>query len=300
MKWSVLVEVIELKAKVASIFPCLLGTLFSYYYYQSIHLNLLFIFFIAMILFNTGVDVLSNYSDFHKASLDHDYKYETNVIGRENISLRKIFVFQWTIITVSACMGLYVASQTGWPLLIMGLYCYTVGIFYSSGPKPISSMPLGEIFSGFTMGFMIPLISVYINTYEKFSWSIDTISAIFVLSLVYICFIANIMLANNICDLEEDRINRRFTLVHYIGRDRAKKLFVLLIAIAYVGITMSVIMRWAPLLCLGTLFLIPFSFKKAKGFIEHPVKTETFVHSVQIFTLNAFLLTILYTIGVFI
>lgn len=76
----------------------------------------------------------------------------------------------WMIL-VSALMGIGLSFIVGWPLLIMGLYCYLIGIFYSSGPKPLSSLPLGEVFSGFTMGFMITLICVYINTFEVFNWS---------------------------------------------------------------------------------------------------------------------------------
>ena len=40
------------------------------------------------------------------------------------------------MILVSALMGIGLSFIVGWPLLIMGLYCYLIGIFYSSGPKP--------------------------------------------------------------------------------------------------------------------------------------------------------------------
>lgn len=49
----------------------------------------------------------------------------------------------WMIL-VSALMGIGLSFIVGWPLLIMGLYCYLIGIFYSSGPKPLSSLPLGK------------------------------------------------------------------------------------------------------------------------------------------------------------
>lgn len=48
------------------------------------------------------------------------------------------------MILVSALMGIGLSFIVGWPLLIMGLYCYLIGIFYSSGPKPLSSLPLGK------------------------------------------------------------------------------------------------------------------------------------------------------------
>lgn len=41
---------------------------------------------------------------------------------------------------------------------------------------------------------------------------------IFLIALPNTLWIANLMLANNICDLEEDENNNRYTLVHYLER----------------------------------------------------------------------------------
>lgn len=68
------------------------------------------------------------------------------------------------------------------------------------------------------MGFMITLICVYINTFEVFNWSAANLWGIFLVALPNTCYIANLMLANNICDLEEDENNKRYTLVHYLGK----------------------------------------------------------------------------------
>lgn len=43
----------------------------------------------------------------------------------------------------------------------------TNGIFYSFGPIPISRMPLGKIFSGIFMGFVIVFLFVYIQVDDK-------------------------------------------------------------------------------------------------------------------------------------
>src|SRR5699024_12791119 len=88
------------------------------------------------------------------------------------------------------------AIIVGWPLLWMGLFCYLVGIFYSSGPRPLSSLPVGELFSGVTMGFMISLICVYINTFEVFQWEFSNILGIVIIALPNTMWIANLMLAN--------------------------------------------------------------------------------------------------------
>lgn len=101
-----------------------------------------------MFIFNMAVDILDNYNDYLHAKEGHDYKEKTNIIGRESLSL--IQLRQWIIwmILLSAALGIGLSFVVGFPLIWMGLYCYLVGIFYSSGPKPLSSLPLGEFFRG--------------------------------------------------------------------------------------------------------------------------------------------------------
>lgn len=65
--------------------------------------------------------------------------------------------------------------------------------------------------------------------------------SIFIISIPLIVGIANMMLANNICDMEDDFINRRFTLPIYIGKENALTIFKYLYYIGFVGIIIGVI-----------------------------------------------------------
>ena len=56
---------------------------------------------------------------------------------------------------------------------------------------------------------MITLLCVYLNTYEVFQWNFTNLGGVFLISLPNTLWIANLMLANNICDLEEDEKNNR-------------------------------------------------------------------------------------------
>ena len=87
MNREIFFELVELKAKTASVLPFLLGICFSWYQYGRLHVGYVLIFFIAMFIFNMAVDILDNYNDYHHATEVHDYKEKTNIIGRENLSL---------------------------------------------------------------------------------------------------------------------------------------------------------------------------------------------------------------------
>lgn len=293
-------ELVEMKAKTASVLPFLIGLCYSYYRYGTLHLGYVGLYFVAMFIFNMAVDILDNYNDYQHATEEHDYKEKTNIIGREQLSLRLLFWLMTGMIVFSAGLGLWLATQVGWPLFWMGLYCYIVGIFYSSGPKPLSSLPLGEVFSGVTMGIMISLICVYLNAFESFHWHFFEVLSIVIIALPNTMWIANLMLANNICDLEEDRKNKRYTLVHYIGKKRALSLFVTMNVIALVSIGLSVILNLAPLSVLLSYLIVPFIWQQTKRFLQKQDKQETFICAVKILAVGSTIQVLTYLVGLLI
>lgn len=287
MNLTVFLELVEFKAKTASVLPFFIGICFSLYNFHKLHLGLVLLYFVAMFIFNMAVDILDNYNDYHHATEIHDYREKTNIIGRENLDTNLVFRMMVGMIIVSALIGIGLSLVVGWPFLLMGLFCYGVGIFYSSGPKPLSSLPFGEVFSGLTMGFMITILCVYLNTYEVFRWSFNNLSEIFLISLPNTLWIANLMLANNICDLEEDEKNNRFTLVHYLGKQRSIQLFIGLNIAAFLAILFSVLIRIAPWTMLGTFLAAPFIYKQVQIFLTKQVKRETFICAVKILAVGA-------------
>ena len=166
--------------------------------------------------------------------------------------------------------------------------------FYTFGPIPISRMPLGEVLSGVTMGFGIFWIVIFLNAPEaSFAWMgldqgmlivrlalFDHIK-VALLSLPLICTIANIMLSNNLCDLETDITNHRYTLVYYIGKHTALKLYQGLYLISFVAMVLAVVFRIAPILMLGTLVVGAPVYKNIQLFIQKQEKRTTFALAIK-------------------
>lgn len=297
MTWKFFAELVEMKAKTASIFPFILGMAYAWFHYQQIYLGNMFLFFIAMFLFNMAVDILDNYMDYHNATDVHDYKNETNIIGRENLSIPLVRNLMISMIVISAMIGIYLAAQTSWVVLWLGLISYSVGIFYSAGPKPLSSLPVGELASGLAMGYIIPLICVYLNVYDiqGFTWTF--VGEVFIMSIPSVFAIANLMLANNTCDLEEDVLNERHTLVYYIGKKNAVKLFVFLAITPFVTASLSVFTGLVPWPVLGMWLIFPKIVKNTKKFTQKQKKLETFPLAIQNLALTALMYAFLFVIG---
>lgn len=297
MTLPIFLELVEMKAKTASVLPFLIGICYSYYYYHSIHVIFLLLFFVAMFLFNMFVDIWDNYNDYHKA-VDSDYQENTNIIGRENLSLKMVSILMYSMLILAGVLGLILCYFVGFPLLIMGVFCFAVGILYSFGPKPLSSLPLGEFFSGFTMGFMITLICVYINTNNVFTWDLPSLVRVLLIALPNTVWIANLMLANNLCDKEEDEKNHRYTIVRYLGTKTSLGIFVIANIIAFVSIFLEYYFHLAPITILASFLLIPFVVKQTKMLIDKQVKRETFSCAVRILALGSFVQALTYFIGI--
>ena len=300
MTLKVFLELVEIKAKTASVFPFLIGVCFSYYYYHSINWENSLLFFIAMFLFNMAVDAWDNYNDYHNALDEKDYKKNTNIIGREGLSPRKVLQILIVMAAIATVLGIILVIRSGWPLLLMGVFCFLVGILYSAGPRPLSSLPVGEFFSGFTMGIMITLISVYLNTYQFFSFDLPMLGSIAIIALPNALWISNLMLANNLCDVEEDERNGRFTIVHYLGKKKALWIYTLKNILALVIVCLSPLLGLAPVSLWFILLAVPFFYNQNKLLWHKQVKKETFITAVKTLAVGAFLQFSLYLLGIII
>ena len=213
---------------------------------------------------------------------------------KESSALVIIFI----LLILAVYFGILLTLNTNALVLLIGIISFLAGILYTYGPIPISRTPFGEIFSGIFMGFIILFLAVYIHIFDKnivsfmydnnmltFSINLMEVFYIFLISIPTMCGIANIMLANNICDVEEDIVNNRFTLPHYLGVINALKLFKVLYYIGYIDIIILVILKISPILSLIVLLTVIPLNKNIKLFNQKHIKSETFVYSVKNFAM---------------
>lgn len=286
-------KLVEIQTKLASLFPFLLGTLFAAYYFNAFNLINTLIFFVAMLIFDMTTTAINNLMDYQKAK-DNGYKDEVNVIGQEKIPEKLVIRLIIGMLIAAMLLGFLLVFRTNIILLVIGAGCFFIGIFYTFGPIPISRMPLGEPISGLVMGFGIFFIAAFVNVkdtnllsllFSKQSFILEgnlvSILSLFFVSLPTVFLIANIMLANNTCDLEQDIINHRYTLPFYIGKKQAVQLFNVLVYLSYVVIVLAVLLGLLHpilLLLLGTI--IPMR-KNLAVYNDKQVKSETFIIAIK-------------------
>ena len=267
---------VEIKTKITSTLTFLLTMAFVVHQKYEINWDKTILFFLGMLFFDLTTTAINNYIDS---------KDNGQILPFERKKARNII---YVLFLVSMMLGLYLAYLTDLIILLTGVLCFIAGVLYTYGPIPISRMPLGEIASGFFYGLIIPFIILYMNapggTYISYSLSMQTISLslqvipiliLFLFSVTPFAVTANIMLANNICDLEKDISVKRYTLPYYIGK-MALPLFAGFYYLTYISMISMVILKiLSPVALISLITLIPVQ-KNIATFYKKQDKATTF------------------------
>lgn len=295
MTVTAFLKLVEIQTKIASFTPFLMGNLYLFYNYSSFKITNFILMFISLLSVDMGTTAVNNYQDYLRAEKKEGFNYEQhNAVVNYNLSkntVRKTILFLFSAAVVT---GLLLYIKTNVIVLMVGIISFIIGVLYTSGPVPISRTPFGEVFSGFTMGFFITFLAVYIHNLSLINIFLEAESLIleiqysavfkiFIFSLPLIFGIANIMLANNICDIEDDLENNRYTLPIYLSRTVSLKLFRYLYYLSYLSILISVIFNILPLISLLALLSIFKVQQNIKDFEKKQTKKDTFILAVNNF-----------------
>lgn len=293
-------KLVEIQTKVASVIPFILGTVFVLYKFDNFNLKTVALFFVGMLIFDMTTTAINNYVDYKKAIKKEGFGYEThNAITRDGLNLNTVLKVIIGMLIISSILGIALVLNTDIIVLGVGVLCFGIGIFYSFGPVPISRTPFGEVFSGITMGFLITFLAIYINIYDtgiiginiakgifEVNLNIKVLIEIFIISIPAIAGIANIMLANNICDMEEDIVNKRYTLPIFIGKEKSLTLFKCIYYIGFLAIIFGVITKILPITCILALIAFKLVNDNIKSFYKLQSKKDTFILAVKNFMIS--------------
>ena len=304
MSFTNFFKFVEIQTKLASMIPFVIGTLYSMYRYKSFIFKNFIIMGISLVAFDMATTAINNYIDYkkdltsYKKDLkEHECDYDNKIVKygiKESSAIAIIFI----LLVIAIFCGILLTLNTNVLVLLIGIISFLAGVLYTYGPIPISRMPLGEVFSGVFMGFVILFLSCYVHIFNSdiisFTYNTNILNIsinlveifyIFLISIPTINGIANIMLANNICDLEEDINNNRYTLPYYLGKKNAFNLFKSLYYIAYLDIIILVLLKVTPVASLLVILTIIPTCKNIKLFHKRAIKSETFILSVKNFAI---------------
>ena len=212
-------KLIEIKTLTAGFLPVLLGSVYSCYSFNRINLLYTATLAIAIALIQSATNMFNDYMDYQRGA-DGEDKADEKVLVSGELRSHQILKLVIGFFFIALIIGVAIASQTSWAILLVALAGAVVAFVYSFGAIPISYTPFGEVVSGVTMGIGITATVVFIQSGHFY------IQSIF-MAVPTAISIAYIMFTNNLCDLEKDKRAGRRTLPGLLGFNTAKIMWML-------------------------------------------------------------------------
>ncbi|MDR2710854.1 MAG: prenyltransferase [Burkholderiales bacterium] len=200
---------------------------------------------IGAVIFQISSNLISDYFDYIHGVDREDTFGSSRLLVNGIFKPRTIFWYGVSFLAFGALLGLYLASQTGWPLLVMGV----LGSFAASFYYLFKSRALGDTLIFLVYGPLISLGVFYVMT-GLLDWRIIALS----LPIAFIT--VNILHANNTRDIAHDKRANIKTSAMLLGVRASVFKYKLLLALTYLlmaVLTVAGVLPWAALCVFLTL-----------------------------------------------
>ena len=126
---------------------------------------------------------------------------------------------------VAAVFGFVLAATTTWWLLLIGVFCFLAGWFYTGGKHPYGYLGFGEVFVFIFFGVVATMGTTYVINEQ-----LTLVS--FLASVAVGCLACALLAVNNLRDIAGDQISNKKTLAVRIGESGARKFYISLFIVA--------------------------------------------------------------------
>jgi len=126
---------------------------------------------------------------------------------------------------VAAVFGFVLAATTTWWLLLVGVFCFLAGWFYTGGKHPYGYLGFGEVFVFISFGVVATMGTTFVINEQ-----LTLVS--FLASVVVGCLACALLAVNNLRDIAGDQISNKKTLAVRIGESGARKFYISLFIVA--------------------------------------------------------------------
>ncbi|WP_010195201.1 1,4-dihydroxy-2-naphthoate polyprenyltransferase [Bacillus sp. m3-13] len=294
-RWKVWWNLLRPHTLTAAFVPVFIGTALALYD-TSIDWPLFFAMLLASLLIQAATNMINEYYDYKKG-LDNEHSVGIGgAIVRHGVKPATVLQLAFAFFGIATLLGVYICMNSTWWLAAIGTACMAAGYFYTGGPYPIAYTPFGEIVAGFFMGFVIILISFYIQT--------GTISdTAMLISIPVSILVGAILLANNIRDIVGDEENGRKTVAILLGRKNAILLLAAMFIVSYALIVLFIALGYASFWLLLVFLSVAKPLSAIKGFTNNNSNVTmmpAMVATAKTNTIFGFLLGIGLVIGYFV
>ncbi|WP_338054622.1 1,4-dihydroxy-2-naphthoate polyprenyltransferase [Subtercola vilae] len=207
---------------------------------------------LAVALFlQIGVNYSNDYSDGVRGT-DEFRVGPPRLTGSGVANPKRVLAVALVFFALGAAAGVAIVVITGqyW-LLIPGGIAIAAAYFYTGGKHPYGYYGLGEVFVFIFFGLVATVGTTYILT-ESFNF--ESLYA----GVAAGAIACAVLMANNIRDIEQDKVAKKRTLAVLLGQRGSRIAFVVFLAVAYaVLLLLSFLFPLAPLVFFTLLLALP-------------------------------------------
>jgi 1,4-dihydroxy-2-naphthoate octaprenyltransferase len=245
----------------AAVAPVLVGTAAAVEVSDELRVGAFFAALLGSILIQIGTNLANDYSDAKRGADDADRLGPVRVTSSGLVAPRRVLYATWLAFAAAAVAGIYLAVVAGPVILAVGAASILAGVLYTGGPRPYGYAGMGELFVFVFFGLVAVNGSYYVQL-ERLDW------LPFALSIPVGMLSTGILVVNNVRDIETDRRAGKRTLAVRLGRERTRKLYMVLVGGAYPALTVGLTAAAGPPAALLALLSAPLAIAPARAVVS--------------------------------
>ncbi|MGZ5511320.1 MAG: UbiA family prenyltransferase [Nitrososphaeraceae archaeon] len=273
MNVSIWLRIIRIKFLLASIIAITNGLLYAYFTYNQFNIIDALLTYIGVIFLHASVDLFNDYWDY-KRGIDTTTKRTTfsggtGVLPEKKLDPSTVYKAGFICMVIGLSVGGYFVFHSGFIIAII-LAVATISIYFYS--TTIVNIGLGETLVA-VKGSMIVIGTSYVQ-----SGIIDLPSVL--LGIIIGALSSIVLYIASFPDFDADKEKGRKTLVILLRKDKASKIFPLLISLIYSLIAIGIIIQYLPLYSIITFSSLLFAIRSSQ-LLKNYDKIEDLVKAIS-------------------
>lgn len=227
--------------------------------------------------FNVLNDVFDELNGTDRVNRQRIYPFTggSRFIQNGVLSVQQMRHWALLLLFIASLLGILLLIDKGLPILIFGVSGIVLGFFYSAPPVHLASRGLGEFAVATGFGLLPVTGAVWL---QSGAFDLQTL----LLSIPVSCWVANILIINELPDVEADTVADKRTLVVRLGTATTRHLYTGLSILAFLSIALAAglhwLSYWSPLLPAGLLLL---GIRSARQITSAPTKNGRTQQAIQ-------------------
>jgi 1,4-dihydroxy-2-naphthoate polyprenyltransferase len=195
---------------------------------------------LVSLLLQIGSNLANDVFDFERGADTKERRGPLRVTSAGLLTPSQVKMGMGVVFGIASILGLYLAVEAGWPVILIGAAAILSAVAYTGGPFPLGYYGLGDLFVLLFFGLAAVAGTLFVQEKQvnPAAWGMS-----FPIGLL----VVGILVVNNLRDMETDRKAGKHTLAVRLGERSTRLEYILCLAAAYLivfGLCLASILPW--------------------------------------------------------